>query len=74
MHARLKCFSPLFDAINCNFNYRGSSTEIKVKHILQEKLVLGIEPEIARAHCVEVLIPRSPHVAFARNWQGPFKG
>ena len=32
MQARLKYFSPLFDAINC-FSNRGSSTEIKVKHL-----------------------------------------
>ena len=62
MHAGLKYYSPLFDAINC-FNYRGPSTQMKVKHILKEKLDLGFEPEIERAHCAEVLIPRSPHVA-----------
>ena len=66
MHARLKYFSALFDAINC-FNYRRSSTQIKVKHILKEKVERGFKPEIERTHCVEVLIPRSQHVAFARN-------
>ena len=64
MHARLKYFSPLCDAINC-FTDRGSSREIKVKHILEETLDLGFEPEIERAHSWEVLIPRSP--------QGPFE-
>ena len=65
MHARLKYFSLLFDAINC-FSARGSSTEIKVKHILaiEETLDLGFELEI---ESVEVLIPRSPRVAFASN-------
>ena len=65
MHARLKYFSLLFDAINC-FSDRGSSTEIKVKHILaiEETLDLGFELEI---ESVEVLIPRSPRVAFASN-------
>ena len=48
MHARLKYFSPLSHAINC-FNYRGSSTQIKVKHILKEKLDRGFELEIERA-------------------------
>ena len=66
MHARLKYFSALFDAINC-FSDQGSSTEIKVKHIVEETLDLGFEPEIERARCLELLIPRSPHVAFARN-------
>ena len=42
MHARLKYFSLLFDAINC-FSDRRSSTEIKLKHILaiEETLDLG---------------------------------
>ena len=65
MHARLKYFSLLFDAINC-FSDRGSSTEIKVKHILviEETLDLGFELGI---ESVEVLFPRSPRVAFASN-------
>ena len=61
----IKIFSLLFDAINC-FSDRGSSTEIKMKHILaiEETLDLGFELEI---ESVEVLIPRSPRVAFASN-------
>ena len=71
MHARLKYFSLLVDAINC-FSDRGSSTEIKVKHILaiEETLDLGFELGI---ESVQVLFPRSPRVAFASNWQGPFE-
>ena len=65
MHARLKYFFLLFDAINC-FSDRGSSTEIKVKHILaiEETLDLGFELGI---ESVQVLFPRSPRVAFASN-------
>ena len=67
MHARLKYFSPLFDAINC-FSDRGSSTEIKAKHILaiEETLDLGFELYM-EIESVEVLFPRSPRVAFASN-------
>ena len=65
MHARLKYFPLLFDAINY-FSDRGSSTEVKVKHILaiEETLDLRFELEIESE---EVLIPRSPRVAFASN-------
>ena len=65
MHVRLKYFSLLFDAINC-FSDRGYSTEIKVKHglAIEETLDLGFELEI---EILEVLIPRSPRVAFASN-------
>ena len=65
MHARLNYFFPLFDVIKC-FSDRGSSTEIKVKHILaiEETLDLGFKLEI---ESLEVLIPRSPRVAFASN-------
>ena len=70
MHARLTYFSLLFDAINC-FSDRGSSTEIKVKHILaiEETLDLGFELGIESVEVVSK-IPARRFCQLARAIQG----